>query len=167
MFQEKIANNEKMGNKITEWKLGMKLDYQEIMFCKSNVTKNGERFLRSLDHGLLSGPDPNPGVVELLVGLVLSLGVSDLSLEVSLVLLVEHPETVPVCPLGVCVDVHLDDSVLDGRRDLLLRRAGSSVHDQEGRKVVVALELLLDVSLQMKIQIILKLWPVNFFKMRS
>ena len=76
--------------------------------------------MRALDHRLLSSPDPDPGIVVLLVGLVFTLGVADLTLEVSLVLLVEEPEAVPVGPLGVGVDVHLDDAVLDGGLDLLL-----------------------------------------------
>ena len=61
-----------------------------------------------------------------------------LSLEVSLVLLVESPESVPVGPLGVGVDVHLDDSVGDGLADLLLGGAGAAVHHQEGGLVLEA-----------------------------
>jgi len=103
--------------------------------------------LCALDHGFLSSSDPNPGIVVLLVGLVLSIRISNLSLKVTLVLLVEQPQTVPVSPLCVCVDVHFDDSVLNGRRDLLLGGAGASVHDEESRFVVVALDLFVDVGL--------------------
>ncbi len=40
--------------------------------------------------------------------------IGNLALEVCLVLLVEQPEAVPVGPLGVGVDVHLDDAIADG-----------------------------------------------------
>ena len=63
-------------------------------------------------------------------------------------LLVEQPQAVPVGPLSVGVDVHLDDAVPDGRRDLLLGRSGAAVHHQEGRTLLLAAELLLDVGLQ-------------------
>ena len=37
-----------------------------------------ETFVSSFDHRLLRRPDPHPGVVELLVGLVSTVGVADL-----------------------------------------------------------------------------------------
>lgn len=55
-----------------------------------------------------------------------------LSLQVTLVLLVEVLESLPVGPLGVGVNVHLDDAVADGAGDLLLGGARAAVHHQEG-----------------------------------
>ena len=37
-----------------------------------------EAFVRSLDHGLLGCPDPDPRVIELLVWLVCAIGVANL-----------------------------------------------------------------------------------------
>lgn len=43
----------------------------------------------------------------------------------------EVSHTGHVSPLGVSVNVHLDDSVVNGGGDLLSRRSGTSVEDQE------------------------------------
>mmetsp|Transcript_60308 Transcript_60308/g.148003 ORF Transcript_60308/g.148003 Transcript_60308/m.148003 type:complete len:219 (+) Transcript_60308:134-790(+) len=85
----------------------------------------------TLAHRFLCLTDPNTWVVELLVGLVRPVGVTDLSLKVRVLVLLEGTETVPVRPLGVSIDVHLDDAVHDGGTDLLVGRTGSTVHDQE------------------------------------
>jgi hypothetical protein len=80
--------------------------------------------------GLLSLSDPDSGVVLLLVGLVGALGVTDLGLEVVLLAEDEVSDTGEVSPLGVGVDVHLDNTVGDGLLDLLLGRTGSTVEDE-------------------------------------
>ena len=120
-----------------------------------------ERLVSSLDHGLLSSsgnnvsvlirmetlvkipPDPDSGIVKFLVWFLGSIRVTDLSLQISLVLLVEQPQSVPVGPLSVGVDVHLDDSIVDGVPDLLLTGARPPVHHQEQRFVVLTAQLLL------------------------
>lgn len=66
----------------------------------------------------------------LLVRLVGSLGVTDLSLEVVLLVLDEVSDTGEVSPLGVGVNVHLDDTVDNGLSDLVLGRTGSTVEDK-------------------------------------
>ena len=80
--------------------------------------------------GLLTLSDPNSGVVRLLVRLVGSLGVTDLGLEVVLLLEDKVSDTGKVSPLGVGVDVHLHDTVVDGLLDLVLGRSGSTVEDK-------------------------------------
>jgi hypothetical protein len=83
----------------------------------------------SLGQGLFTFPNPNSGIVLLLVGLIGTFGVTDLRHEV--VLLVENKvsDTGQVGELGVGVDVHLDDTVDDGSSDLILGRTGSTVED--------------------------------------
>lgn len=83
--------------------------------------------------GLLSLSDPDSGVVLLLVGLVGSLWVTDLRLEVVVLLLDEVSDTGQVGPLSVSVDVHLDDTVNDGFPDLILGRTRSTVEDKVTR----------------------------------
>ena len=65
------------------------------------------------------------------------------------VLLVEDVVTVAreVGPLDVGVDIHLDNTVLDGGGDLLLAGAGTTVEDQEERLLVLAVVLLAGVLL--------------------
>jgi hypothetical protein len=93
----------------------------------------GEGLLQALGHAHLGGADPHARVVELLVRLVLAVGVADLALQVALVLEVELADAVPVGPLGVGVDVHLDDAVADGLADFLLGGAGAAVeHEVQG-----------------------------------
>ena len=66
-----------------------------------------------------------------------------MSLEISLVLLVEAAEAVPVGPLGVGVYVHLDHAVADRLPDLLSGGAAAAVHHQvQGLGVVTADQLV-------------------------
>ena len=90
-----------------------------------------ESLLATSSHGLLSLSDPDTGVEELLVGLVSTVRVADLSHEV--VLLVEDvvTDTKEVGPLRVSVHVHLDHTVLDGSGDLVLLRARATVEHEE------------------------------------
>lgn len=83
----------------------------------------------------------------LLVGLILTIGITDGSEEV--VLLVEHvvSDTGHVSELHVSVDVDLDDTEADGVEVLLLGRAGATVEDEEDGLVVVGADGLLDVGL--------------------
>ena len=107
----------------------------------------------------------------LLVGLVSTVRIADLSLEIARLVLDEilrkrqqdehhggeqrhekkgastYADTTEVGPLGVSVDVHLDDAVLDGSLDLVLGRAGAAVEDEEEGLLVSIGELLLCVEL--------------------
>ena len=98
-------------------------------------------------HCLLTSAESHTGVVVLLVGLVISLGVADLSLEVVVVLGLVLADAVPVGPLSVGVDVHLDDTVGDGLLDFFDGGTGAAVEDELHGLVLIAAELLLDVSL--------------------
>jgi hypothetical protein len=79
----------------------------------------------------LSFAEPNS---LLLVGLVGSVGVADLRLEVTLLGLEEVAHADEVGVLGIGVDVHLDDTVGNGRLDLFLGGTGSTVEDEEAGK---------------------------------
>mmetsp|Transcript_20053 Transcript_20053/g.33164 ORF Transcript_20053/g.33164 Transcript_20053/m.33164 type:complete len:312 (+) Transcript_20053:308-1243(+) len=59
----------------------------------------------------------------------------------------KRAETVPVGPLSVGIDVHLDDAILDGGGDLLVGGAGSAMHDEEDGLLLVRAKLLLGVGL--------------------
>mmetsp|Transcript_35674 Transcript_35674/g.114668 ORF Transcript_35674/g.114668 Transcript_35674/m.114668 type:complete len:314 (-) Transcript_35674:752-1693(-) len=69
-------------------------------------------------------------VVELLVRLVGAVRVADLRVEVRLILLVVCADAVPVGPLRVRVDVHLDHAVVDRLLDVLEVGARPSVEDK-------------------------------------
>lgn len=103
--------------------------------------------LDTLGHGLLTLTNPDAGVEELLVGLVLTVGVTDSGQEV--VLLVEHvvTDTGHVGELHVSVKVDLDNTVADSLLVLLLGRAGATVEDKEDGLVRGGVGLLLDVGL--------------------
>ena len=106
----------------------------------------GMKHLRS--HGLLSCPEHHPRVVVLLVRLVVSLRVSDLTLEVVVVLGLVSADTIPESPLGIGINIHLDNTGTNGVLDVLNRRSGSSVEDKLHRLVAVRANLLLDVLLR-------------------
>ena len=103
--------------------------------------------LSALAHGLLTLADPDTGVEELLVGLVLTIGVADGAHKV--VLLVQNvvTDTAEVSVLHVGVDVDLDDTVADSLLVLLLGGAGAAVEDKEDGLLLLGLGLLLDVGL--------------------
>jgi hypothetical protein len=82
-----------------------------------------------LGQGLFTLSDPNSGIVVLLVGLISSVGVTDLSHEVVLLGKDKVSDTGQVSELSVGIDVHLDDTVNDGSSDFLLGRTGSTVED--------------------------------------
>ena len=98
-------------------------------------------------HGLLTLADPDTGVVLLLVGLVGALGVTDLAPQVVDVVEDVVTDTDEVAPLEISVDVDLDDTVGDSLTVLLLGGAGTTVENEEDRLLVLATELLGDVSL--------------------
>mmetsp|Transcript_11188 Transcript_11188/g.16984 ORF Transcript_11188/g.16984 Transcript_11188/m.16984 type:complete len:213 (-) Transcript_11188:668-1306(-) len=99
------------------------------------------------NHALLGLTDPYTGIVELLVGLLISVGVSNLTLKVITVGSLELTKSVPVSPLGISINIHLDDSVLDGLSNLRIGGSGSSVHDKEDGSLKVRSNLLLGVFL--------------------
>jgi hypothetical protein len=103
--------------------------------------------LNTLAHGLLTLANPDAGVEELLVGLVGTLGVTDLGHEVVLVLEDEVTDTGQVGVLHVSVDVDLDDTVADGLLELGLGGAGATVEDEEDGLVGLGAGLLGDVLL--------------------
>ena len=138
---------------------GNSLDDVKLLLSQLRRTRlraGGVRLLRAellhgntdtLAHGLLGLATPDTGIVKLLVGLVGASGVADLSLEVVVLLLLKGTETVPVGPLGVGINVHLDHAGLDGGLDLLIGGSGSTVHDEVDGLVVLAANLLLSVGL--------------------
>ena len=103
--------------------------------------------LHTLDHGLLSLSHPHTRIVELLVGVSRIGGGTDLLLQVVLVLLVVGADSVPEGPLGIGIDVHLDNTGSDGSVNLLGQRTTASVEDEHDGLVLGEVELLLDVLL--------------------
>lgn len=106
-----------------------------------------KRNLGALAHDLLTLTDPDTGVEVLLVGLVLTIGVTDGGQEVVLLVQDVVTDTGQVGVLHVSVDVDFDDTVADGLRVLLLGGAGTTVEDEEDGLVLVGFDLLLDVGL--------------------
>ena len=105
--------------------------------------------LDTSNHRLLRLSDPDTRIVVLLVGLLRTLGITDLTLEVVLLLLIEVSETSPISPLGIGINVHLDDSTLDSGGDLLREGTATTVEDEEdgvlSRKRVLLDDVVLSV----------------------
>jgi hypothetical protein len=85
-----------------------------------NIAEFATCFLNTLDHAFFSLANPVTGVVVLLVGLVCTFRVTNLVLHVSLLVFVVRAQTVPVGPLSIRVNVHLDDSILDSFVDFIV-----------------------------------------------
>lgn len=107
----------------------------------------GKGLLDTHAHGLLTLANPDAGIEGLLVGLISTVGVTDLGHEVVLLVEDEVTDTGQVGELHVSVDVDLDDTVADGLLELLLGRAGTTVEDEEDGLVGGRTGLLLDVLL--------------------
>mmetsp|Transcript_13341 Transcript_13341/g.25325 ORF Transcript_13341/g.25325 Transcript_13341/m.25325 type:complete len:345 (+) Transcript_13341:101-1135(+) len=98
-------------------------------------------------HGFLTGTEGHTGIVVLLVGLVVTFGVSDLLLKVVMVLGFVLTDTVPESPLSISINVHLDDTGFDSVSDVFDRRTRTTVEDKVHGFGVVSAELFLDVLL--------------------
>lgn len=107
----------------------------------------GKGLLNTDRHGLLTLTNPVTGVEVLLVGLVGTLGVTDLCAQVVLLAEDEVSDTAQVGVLHVSVDVDLDDTVADGLLELLLGGAGATVEDEEDGLVGGGIGLFLNVLL--------------------
>ena len=104
-------------------------------------------FLHTFDHGLFSFSHPDTRIVELLVG-VSGIGRgTDLLLKIVFVLDVVVADTVPEGPLGIGIDVHLDNTSSYGDVDFFGERTTTSVEDEHDGLVFLELELFLDVLL--------------------
>mmetsp|Transcript_86871 Transcript_86871/g.137786 ORF Transcript_86871/g.137786 Transcript_86871/m.137786 type:complete len:253 (+) Transcript_86871:76-834(+) len=109
-----------------------------------------EALLHAFHGGFLCGADAGAGVVVLLVGLVLAIRVANLRLQIVVVLGFKVTDTVPVGPLRVRVDVHLDDTIIDGFSDILDIRATATVEDEtHGLGTLLCTDLLGDVLLSL------------------
>lgn len=105
-----------------------------------------------------------PWVVVLLVWLVGTVWVTNLGVDV--LLLVDHvvADTLGVSVLKVSVEVDLDNTVRDGVLVLLLGRTGTSVKDEENWLLLLGTGLLLNVLLVLLEKLWVKLdvtWLVN------
>ena len=76
--------------------------------------------LQPLDHCLFSFAEPYTRVVFLLIGFVLTVGVSYLALEVVAVLCLVTAYAIPECPLGIGIDIHFHHTVSDSLAYLFL-----------------------------------------------
>lgn len=81
-----------------------KHDERKMYLQATNIAKILASDLDTLNHGLFSLTDPDTRIVDLLVGLVGSFRVANLSLQIGLLLHVEVPDALPVSPLSVCAD---------------------------------------------------------------
>ena len=103
---------------------------------------------KTVSHGGFTLSERHAWIVVLLVGLVVAFRVADLALEVVVVLCFVCADTVPEGPLCVGIDVHLDDTSINGILDIFNRRTRTTVEDEEHRLVVVSAELFGDVLLR-------------------
>lgn len=106
-----------------------------------------KRDSNTLRHGLLTLTNPDTGVIVLLVGLVVTVGVTDLALEVAGLVLDVVTDTSEVGVLHVSVEVDLDDTVGDGLPEVVDAGSRSTVEDEEDRLVLLGTDGLLDVLL--------------------
>mmetsp|Transcript_9915 Transcript_9915/g.23855 ORF Transcript_9915/g.23855 Transcript_9915/m.23855 type:complete len:419 (+) Transcript_9915:316-1572(+) len=103
---------------------------------------------QALGGELLSAAHRHARIVVLLVGLDRALGVADLALQVRVELRLIRADAVPVGPLRVRVDVHLDHAGLDRVPDVLGARTRAAVEDEENGLVRLGARLLLDELLR-------------------
>jgi hypothetical protein len=94
----------------------------------------GTESLKSLGdtslHGDLTGANPHTGIILLLVGLVSTLGVADLSLEIFNVLVDVVTDADQISPLQISIEVDLDDTMRDSLLELGITRARAAVEDK-------------------------------------
>lgn len=89
----------------------------------------GSKVCVRLNHANLEGflcfADPVTRVVELFVGLIWPLGIADLTLQILSVFRLKRANSIPIRPLGIGIDVHFDDPVVDGGLNFVLLGTGA------------------------------------------
>ena len=100
---------------------------------------------QALSHELFTTAERHTRIIVLLVGLLGSLRISDLGLQVVLVLLLVLVHAIPEGPLSVSVNVHLHNSGLNGVTDILQGGTRATMEDERHWLVALASQLLLDV----------------------
>ena len=124
--------------------------FRSLRQKKLQLTSSVEVLKSLLDtraHRLLTLPDPNTGIKELLVRLIGAIGVTNSSQQVILLLKDVVAHTRQVSELHISVDIDFDDAVADSFLVLGLGGAGAAVKDKEDGLVGRRVELLLDVFL--------------------
>mmetsp|Transcript_14907 Transcript_14907/g.32897 ORF Transcript_14907/g.32897 Transcript_14907/m.32897 type:complete len:246 (-) Transcript_14907:761-1498(-) len=142
--------------KLSGWKATTTWAHDILGFVGRSHSKDGnatqvlEALLHTLHGGFLSGTDAGAGVVVLLVGLFLTLRVSNLLLQIVMVLLLKLANAAPIRPLGVSVNVHLHHSIVHCFTDVLEIRAAAAVEDEaHGFAALRRADLLADVLLRL------------------
>lgn len=102
---------------------------------------------QTVSHGDFSFTQRHTRIVVLLVGLIITIGVSNLSLEVVMVLGFISTDTIPEGPLGVGINVHLDNTGFNGITNVFDRGTRTSVENKEHGLIIIGSDLFLDVFL--------------------
>ena len=119
----------------------------DLGFVCALTVKLVHRNAATFNHRFLCFADPHTGIIKFLVGLIRTVRVSNLTLQVVMLFLFKCTQSVPVGPLGVGINVHLHDTIFNSTLDLIVGRTGSTVHDQEDGLVRLRSQLLLGISL--------------------
>jgi hypothetical protein len=93
--------------------------------------------------------NPHTGIIELLVRFVIAFRIPDLSLQIVTIFRFKCPQSVPVGPLCISINIHLNDTILDCRGNFFIGRSTTAMHDQENGLVRVGTNLVLDECLML------------------
>lgn len=74
-----------------------------------------------VNHAFLGLADPITRIIVLLVGSIGSFGIANLLLKIIAFIGLELPQSIPVCPLGIRVNIHLDNTSSNSQLDLFIR----------------------------------------------
>ena len=74
-----------------------------------------------VNHAFLGLADPITRIIVLLVGSIGSFGIANLLLKIIAFIGLELPQSIPVCPLGIRVNIHLDNTSSNSRLDFFIQ----------------------------------------------
>eukprot|EP00978_Attheya_sp_CCMP212_P034448 scaffold144201_cov55-Attheya_sp.AAC.3 len=75
--------------------------------------------------------DPDPRIIQLFVGFVMSRWISNPRLQIVSLFLLKCSQPVPIGPLHIGINIHFDCTIVDGQWNFGIGRPRSSVHDQK------------------------------------
>src|ERR1700678_4120408 len=89
-----------------------------------------EGYFEPPDKAFLAFAQPDPGIIVFLIGFIGAFRVTELTLEITFILLVILLNAFPKCPLEIGIDVHFYGAIADGLPYLVLRAAAATMKNE-------------------------------------
>merc|ERR1719413_6116 len=94
--------------------------FRNLSFKLALTTKTLHTNTNPLNHTLLSLTNPYPRIIKFLVRLIRSSRITNLSLQIIMLISFKRTKTIPVSPLGISINIHFYDTIFHSSFDFFL-----------------------------------------------